>query len=269
MNEIQLVGNKKNGTQEWAEKTVNPWPWMFTRDDITRGNISLPDTVTAGTELYRATLERHYNIFRAVLFSTSFTGPKIDSIKKGIKILCVYLNGSSYNQASYNEKRFVIEESKKFAMDELFYRYIIKEAYKKYNNINSESTWIVQYIYLNIKNLVREYRPRTISDGIDTRRDIHHNCNKNYIISYDKVEELINMDSSYGNPEDILSHKQLFYIMLDFFGWRDLNVLLGIISKKQIIIDYKFNYDQYSKHLYRKKLQFRIVLKQYGYDATC
>ena len=53
----------------------------------------------------------------------------------------------------------MLDRTKERIIDELYYNYVEKGHYQKYDPDYSLSTWIVNYIYLNINNLVRSRNP--------------------------------------------------------------------------------------------------------------
>ena len=78
-------------------------------------------------------LDRHLQIFRAMFYSPRFYGRKVRSFRKKVKILCGYINGSSYEFEPDYVKDALINKTQEFIIDELFFRYVDKKHYKKYN----------------------------------------------------------------------------------------------------------------------------------------
>ncbi len=141
-----------------------------------------------------------------------------------------------------------------------------KKHYKKYNFENSPSTWIEQYIYLNINNLLRKHRPRSEVEGINARSDLCDPDNSNYRLSYEEFEGWLDMTSSLENPETLLQHKELLILSIGHFGVEDLKVILGVESKQNTLQKRNLNYDQYTKNLYLKRLAFLPVAMSSGYE---
>lgn len=210
-------------------------------------------------------IKRDYQIFNAVMFSTKFSGAKIQSIKSKIQTLCGYLYGHSFE----TEHRFVaglINLTKEFAVNELFYHYMTKGHYKKFDDEHSLSTWIVQYIYLNINNLLRRYRPRPLNEDADTRYDVCDVRNKNFTVSTADCEDWLFLPSEQGTPEEILMAKQLIGLMYEHFNRFDISVMFGEASIQEVITQNNWNYDQYTQSLCRRRKGFRAVLRTHGYD---
>jgi len=211
-------------------------------------------------------LNRHRQLFEAVLFSPKFEGEEIESIRKNIKTLCRYMFGKWYVFETPNPSG-LLEQTKKFASDELFFHYVDTEKYKKYDpNRGALSTWIRHYIYLNINNLKRKYRPRTVEEQIDTDVDPCAPRNNNFRLQFDELAGWLDMSSSMEDPELIIQQKELLGIAMKHFGAMNLMVILGMKSKQNILKKLKLNYNQYTKQLYRSKLAFTTVAISNGYD---
>ena len=211
-------------------------------------------------------LNKHRQLFDAVFFSREFVGKEIWSIRSKIKILCAYMHGSDYESQPSWEIYLLINETKEFAAGELFYRYWKTKKYEKYNPEYSLSTWIRQYIYLNINNLLRKYKPRSRCDGINPRADPCAPANSNFRISFDEFSGWLDMSSTMDDPEVIVQQKELLIIAMEHFGVVNLMVIFGMESKQNILKKLNLNYDQYSKRLYRDKLAFKQVAISNGYD---
>jgi len=229
---------------------------------IKKSSLEIPEKTVDNVDL-----GRHYQLFCALLYSDNFTGNKVQSIRKKIKILCGYIHGSSWEYEPSFIRKLLINKTNSIAIEELFSSYLKSKKYLKYDpEIALISTWIRQYVYLNINNLLRKFRPRSESEGPNTRRDIFAPCNANFRTSFEELEDWYYMGSVYENPETLLQQKELEVLALAHFGERDLRVLLGIDSKQDVILRHKLNYDQYTKLLYLKKRTFVKVVKSNGYD---
>jgi len=218
-----------------------------------------------GVNLEIPDLTRHYEIFKAVIFSKRFTGFKARLIQDKLKLLRVYLYGH-YEQHRF-ERICNLNETKSFALEELYFHYVDRKHYKKYDGLHSISTWIVHYIYHNINNLVRRYRPRTSGEGVDTNFDLLDGRNKNFVLYASEYEDWLELPNEYTNPENILVAKQLLEMMYSYFGKRDLDVIIGKATMLDVIKRYRFNYDQYWVSLNRRKEKFRSVLMAKGYGT--
>ncbi|MBM9514713.1 hypothetical protein [Desulfogranum marinum] len=228
----------------------------------------IPPTINKGGSNDRDDLDRHCHLFKAVLFTNKFTGPEAFSIQQQIKILAKYRHGKSNEFEERMHNKFVMYETKEFAFRELFDHYFTEKHYLKYDGIHSLSTWIVQWIFLNIRNLVRKHRPRPKDEGLNTRFDILDPRNKNFVISISDYEHWFDLPSWGTSPEETLSAKQLFRIMCEFFNKNDLNVMVGRKTIKDVITENGWNYDQYVKWLSRRKEKFKQVVIANGYNVT-
>jgi ribosomal 30S subunit maturation factor RimM len=76
----------------------------------------------------------------------------------------------------------------------------------------------------------------------------------------------LNLSSSLDDPEVIVQQKELLVIAMKHFGEDNLMVILGMESKQNHLKKYHLNYDQYTKRLYRDKLDFPKVAISNGYD---
>ena len=99
----------------------------------------------------KADLPRHHRMFRLVFFSNSFNGAKMESIERKTKLLAHYFFGSEYSFGTYKEKQEMLMRTKERIIRELFFNYLEREHYLKYDSKYSLSTWVVT-IY--IKTLI-------------------------------------------------------------------------------------------------------------------
>ncbi|MBM9512009.1 hypothetical protein [Desulfogranum marinum] len=211
-------------------------------------------------------LEKHHRLFWAVLCSKTWKGYKVRSLRKKVRVLCGYLHGSSYEHEPHHVKKTLIHKTNEYVVDEMFYAYMDKKHWQKYDLAHSLSTWILQYIYLNINNLLKRHKPRSIAEGISPKADLCDPNNINFLLSYEEVEDWLDMRPEKESPENILQHKELLLIAIEHFGIEDLRVILGMESKWNTIRDRKLNYDQYTKQLYLKQIAFKPVLLSNGYE---
>ena len=159
----------------------------------------------------------------------------------------------------------MLVHTKERIIDETFFHYEDREHYLKYDQIHSLSTWIVNYIYLYINNLVRKYRPRSLEEGVDDRSDIFDEAYVNFRVEYKDYLDFANISTSTDDPESILSAKELLNLMLGFFGELDLQVLFGIRDRYEVAEAQGITYDAYSKRLNKRAEQFISIIKQLGY----
>ena len=213
----------------------------------------------------KADLPRHHRMFRLIFFSNSFNGAKMESIKRKTKLLAHYFFGSEYSFGTYKEKQEMLIRTKERIISELFFNYMEREHYLKYDSKYSLSTWVVNYIFKNINNLVRKYRPRSLDENVDSRSDIFSEAYVNFRVEYQDYLDFANFGSSTDNPENILLAKELLNSMLGFFGELDLQVLLGMVDRYEVAEAQGLTYDAYTKRLNKRKKQFSSILEQIGY----
>lgn len=183
-----------------------------------------------------------------------------------VKMLCSYRYGL-YEAFSDVDPQLLIDETKRFASGELFYHYLNTQKYEKYDpERGAPSTWIRHYIFLNLNNLRRKYRPRSLADGMDGRLDPCAPGNVNFREQFDEFAGWLDMSSGMDDPEVIVQQKDLLVIAMEHFGEDNLMVILGLKSKQSILKKYNLNYHQYTKRLYRSKLDFITVAINSGYD---
>lgn len=210
-------------------------------------------------------LLRHQQVFKAVLFSPRFRGQYAAKIQDEVRTIASYLHGNDFEFAPSIEKRDIINETKAVIADELFYHYLEQRHYEKFDRSHSISTWVTNYIHLNIRNLRRQYRPRSQDEYIAKNSDIYDERNKNFRISYDEYQDWLDMAEGYGNPEIILLAKELLNLMLGHFGELNVQVLLGIVSRRDVIIRCGINGKQYDKRLNRQRELFIKSLYNINY----
>ena len=210
-------------------------------------------------------LSRHYKMFLAVFWSESFSGMKMEIIKRKTKLLAHYFFGSEYSTGTYLEKKKMLDRTKERIIDELYFNYVEKGHYQKYDPDFSLSTWIVNYIYLNINNLVRKYRPRSLEEGVDDRSDILDEAYINFCVEYEDYLDFANISTSTDDPENVLSAKELLSLMIAYFGEMDTQVLLGMRDRYEVADAQGITYDTYSKRLNRRRHQFIVILKRLDY----
>ena len=212
-----------------------------------------------------ANLLRHHQIFKAVLFSGKFRGDHIEKIKDEVITITSFIHGFDYDFAPIAEKLAIINDTKELIVNELFYHYLEQRHYENFNHHYSLSTWIVTYIYWNIRNLRRRYRPRCSDDYIGRNTDIYDERNKNFRLPYDEYQEWVDMTESADDPEAILSAKQLLQMMLGFFGEIDTQVLLGMIPRSEAVLRCGLNRKQYERRLNGQRELFIKALNDIDY----
>ncbi|NTV13463.1 MAG: hypothetical protein HGA96_05970 [Desulfobulbaceae bacterium] len=210
-------------------------------------------------------LFRHQQVFRAVLFSSRFRGEHAAKIQEEVRIIASYLHGNDFEFAPSFVKWTIINDTKEVIADELFYHYLEHRHYEKFDQAHSISTWVTNYILLNIRNLRRRYRPRSREEYIAKNTDIYDERNKNFRLSYEEYEDWLDMTECLDNPEIILSAKELFNLMLGHFGKRNVQVMIGMITMRDAAVATGLNYDQYAKRLSLKRELFIQALYDIGY----
>jgi hypothetical protein len=210
-------------------------------------------------------LSRHYRMFRLVFFSDRFNGVKMASIERKTKLLCKYFFGSEYTFGTDLERQEMLMRTKERIIRELYFNYFERGHYRKYDRKHSLSTWVVNYIYKNINNLVRKYRPRSLDEDVDDRSDIFDEAYVNFRVEYEDYLDFANISTSTDDPENILLAKELMNLMLGFFGELDLQVLLGMRDRYEVSEAQELTYDAYTKRLNKRVERFIRILKRLGY----
>jgi hypothetical protein len=210
-------------------------------------------------------IQEHQRMFRVVLWSDDFTGSKMETIRRKTMVLCQFLYGADYTYGSWDKKKLLISRTKEKVIDELLYNYITREHYLKYDHQYSLSTWLVEYIYKNINNLLRRYRPRAVDERIDDRTDIFDEQNINFRVPYEDYLASASIYVSLDEPEAILTAKELLNMMLGHFGEVDTQVILGMLDRFEAAEAQGISYDLYSKRLSRRRDLFIEQISNLGY----
>lgn len=212
-------------------------------------------------------LEEHYGLFAALLFSTEFVGYRIRSIHRNIQKLAEYQHGSELHDVPDLLKAVLINQTKEFALSNLFDRYLEGRGWEKFDNQHSPSTWIVAYTYWEMLNILRSNRPNSLEEGPCWNVDIYDPRNQNFRLAFEEVAGWLDLSSTKDNPETILECKQLVKLALMVLGVRDMRVMLGIDTVESVLEKYNYTEGQYKMILSRKRQLLRLLLLKNGYEC--
>jgi len=156
-------------------------------------------------------------------------------------------------------------------LQELFEFYLEHHHYEKFNLEKTKlSTFIVHYVNLRLNNLIQKYDTRErhykevpLPDNNEDALDEDHRSSLSlaYLEKLGLAEELIDRRT----PEDYYMAKELFDLMVEFFGLNDTLVVLGMRDRKVASGRTSTNHKSYNTRLSRKLRLFRSMLHELGY----
>ena len=203
----------------------------------------------------RERLALHYQIIREVLWSPRFVGYKVDAIRRKVDLLTEYLHDVRLVDCKTIEKINLRKGTKEFIINDLWIKYTTTREYEKFNpDVCSLSTFIVQFVHWEMKNLLRRYRPRTDDEinTLDIRTDYLDERN---IGLRSKLHD--NLQDKYDLEQQMIV-KDLIQKMIEFgFDLNDVECLMGLVDRKVVADEKSMSYEGYKKQLQRKIKKFR------------
>ncbi|QTA82747.1 Uncharacterized protein dnl_51290 [Desulfonema limicola] len=192
----------------------------------------------------------------------------INRSNKIIRLLIIKEGGFQINK-TIQKKVKILRTIHSLEADEIisyiFYNYIEREHYKKFNPQKGKlSTFLIHYVNNALRNMLRVFGNKKkkvheveLPDGYKDIYEYSSRKSLSYLEQRDFSDQLHNIKT----PEYCLLLKEQSQILENFFGPADSEVLLTYRTRKEEATRRGLSYEAYRKKLNRKYHNFQLYLE--------